>query len=448
MTNDMTKGNPLKLILSFAIPLLIGNFFQQLYNMADTFIVGRFVDVKALAAVGSIGSLSFLVLGFAMGITTGLSIPVSKYFGAKDEEGVKKAFAVSVIITVIISLILTVISVMFCYQILELLQTPSDIIQYAYEYIIVIFLGIMITMFYNLFNSIIRALGDSKTPLYFLIIACFINIGLDIIFIYNLKMGVFGAAFATIISQFVSVILCLIYIKNRLSILHFTKHHFVDIKKDVVDTFKFSLPMGFQFSIIAIGGIILQYTINNLGTTSVAAYTAANKIESIAIFVLASLGVTMSTYTAQNLGALKYQRIIDGVNVCIKLSLSISVVLGIGLFISSPHLIQLFVGNENQEVINLGASYFRISTPFYPVLALLFVFRNTLQGSGDSLTPTIAGVMELVMRAGIGILLSVPFGFFGISFANPMAWVGAIIPLTFMYYRFSKKINLKLKNMS
>lgn len=447
MTNDMTKGDPLKLILSFAIPLLIGNFFQQLYNMADTFIVGRFVDVKALAAVGSIGSLSFLVLGFAMGITTGLSIPVSKYFGAKDEERVKKAFAVSVIITVIISLILTIISVVFCYQILELLQTPSDIIQYAYEYIIVIFLGIMITMFYNLFNSIIRALGDSKTPLYFLIIACFINIGLDILFIYNFKLGVFGAAFATIISQFVSVILCLMYIKDRLGILHITKNHFIDIKKDIFDTFKFSLPMGFQFSIIAIGGIILQYTINNLGTTSVAAYTAANKIESIAIFVLASLGVTMSTYTAQNLGAKKYQRIIDGVKVCIKLSLSISIVLAFGLFISSPYLIQLFVGGENQEVINLGASYFRISTPLYPVLALLFIFRNTLQGSGDSLTPTIAGVMELVMRAGIGILLSVPFGFFGISFANPMAWVGAIIPLSFMYYRFNKKVNLTLKNL-
>ncbi len=445
MKNDMTTGNPLKLILSFAIPLLIGNFFQQLYNMADTFIVGRFVNVQALAAVGSIGSLSFLVLGFAMGITTGLAIPVSKYFGAKDAEGVKKAFAVSVIITVITSIILTIISVMFCYQILELLQTPTDIIQYAYNYIIVIFCGIIITMFYNLFNSIIRALGDSKTPLYFLIIACFINIGLDILLIYNFKMGVFGAAFATIISQFISVILCLIYIKNRLSILHFSKHHFIDIKKDIMNTFKFSIPMGFQFSIIAIGGIILQYTINNLGTTAVAAYTAANKIESIAIFVLASFGVTMSTYTAQNLGAEKYQRILEGIKVCVKLSLTISIILAITLFISSPYLIHLFVGSSNQEVIHLGALYFRISTSLYPILALLFIFRNTLQGSGDAITPTIAGIMELLMRAGIGILLSVPFGFFGISFANPMAWIGAIIPLSYMYYRFNKNLHIRIR---
>lgn len=446
MTNDMTKGKPLKLILSFAIPLLIGNFFQQLYNMADTFIVGRFVDVKALAALGSIGGLSFLILGFAMGITTGLSIPVSRYFGANNEKGVKKSFAVAIFITVIVSIFLTIISVLFCYPILILLQTPNDIIHYAYEYIVVIFAGITITMFYNLFNSIIRALGDSKTPLYFLIVACFINIGLDILFIYNFNMGVFGAAFATIISQAISVILCVIYIYKKLMILYIKKEHFKNIKENVFSTFRFALPMGFQFSLVAIGAIILQYTINNLGTSAVAAYTAAGKIESIAIFVLASFGITMSTYTAQNLGAKKYQRILDGVKTCFKLSLCVSIVLGIVLFMFAPYLISMFVGNHNQELIDLGSSYFRISTPVYPLLGVLFLLRNTLQGSGDSFTPTLAGIMELVMRAGVGIMLSVPYGFFGISFANPLAWIGAVIPLTVMYYRFTMKIKKEKTN--
>lgn len=444
MVNDMTKGNPLKLIIQFSIPLLIGNLFQQLYNMADTFIVGRFVNVEALAAVGSIGSLMFLVLGFAQGITTGLAIPVSKHYGAQDEEGVKRSFASAVLITLFVSLILMFLATTFCMDLLKLLNTPSEIIQYAYDYIIVIFSGIIVTMFYNLFNSMIRALGDSKTPLYFLIIACVINIVLDILLIYYFNLGVSGAAIATVISQLISVLLCMNYIYHKLEILHVSKLHFTNIGKEMIEDFKFAFPMGFQFSIVAIGAIVLQYTINNLGTTSVAAYTAAGKIESIAIFILASFGVTMSTYTAQNLGAKRYDRILLGVKQCIKLSISISIVLGIVLFIASPHLIHLFVGKDNMDVIELGASYFRISTPIYPFLAILFVFRNTLQGSGDSLTPTIAGMMELIMRAGIGILLSVPLGFFGISFANPLAWIGAVIPLSFMYRRFSKTVKEKL----
>ena len=439
VAKDMTKGKPLGLILSFTIPLLIGNLFQQLYSMADTFIVGRTIGVTALAAVGSTGSIMFLILGFAQGLTAGLAIPLAQKFGAKDEKGVRQSFLVSLLIAICVSIVLTVFSVVFCRLILETMRTPIEIIDQSESYLRVILAGLSASVAFNLLSNILRALGDSKTPLYFLVIACIMNIILDIVFIVVFKVGVAGAGFATIISQAFSAFACLVYIKRRLPILHFKREDLKVFNGFVMAHIRIAFPMAFQTSIIAIGALSIQITLNQLGANSVAAYTAAQKIDQLAILPLMSFGVTMATYTAQNFGAKLYQRIWDGVTTCIKLSLTFSVAIGIFLILFSPQLITLFVGPGQEDVIQLGRWYFITNSSMYFLLSLLFIYRYTLQGLGKSFIPTLAGIMELVMRMIAAIFLSQIFGFVGATMANPLAWLGAVIPLSYTYYSYKHK---------
>ena len=439
MAKDMTSGKPIKLIWNFTIPLLIGNLFQQLYNMADTFIVGRTIGVHALASVGSTGSIIFLILGFANGLSAGLAIPLAQRYGAKNYSGVKRSFYVSILISAMVAILLTILSMLFCRQILEIMQTPVEIIDGAYDYLMVIFAGIFSSIAFNLLSNIFRSIGDAKTPLYFLVIACIMNIILDVVFIAGFGMGVEGAGYATVLSQIFSALACILYIWKKIPILRLNSKDFVAESSDVKEHVRISFPMAFQSSIIAIGAIIIQITLNQLGATAVAAYTAAQKIDQVAILPMMSFGVTMATFVAQNYGAKKYDRIWRGVRDCIKLSLTFAISVGIILNVFSPIFIRAFVGVGHEEVVELGAIYFITNGTMYSLLSLLFIYRYTLQGVGKTFTPTVAGIMELCMRAFAAVVLSNLYGYTGATMANPLAWLGSLIPLMIAYYLFKNK---------
>lgn len=447
MTKDLTKGSPAKLIIAFTIPLILGNIFQQLYSMADTIIVGRTIGVNALAAVGATGSIMFLILGFAQGLTSGFSIVTAQKFGAEDYEGVRKSVASSAILSLIITVILTILSVILVRPILEIMDTPVEIIENAYKYIVIILYGIGASLIFNLLSNIIRALGDSRTPLLFLIGASILNIALDFILILNFSMGVAGAALATVISQIVASILCFEYMRKKMPILKMKKKHWKIDTNFMLEELRIGLPMAFQISIIAIGAMILQSTLNKLGPTSVAAFTAAQKIDNLAIQPLASFGITMATYVAQNYGANKIDRIRTGLRNCTIISVSFSIIVGILLIVTGKTIVGLFIGAEELEVIRLAHIYLLTNCSMYFVLALLFIFRNTLQGLGQSFIPTVAGIMELIMRSFAALVLADKLGFLGASIASPIAWVGATIPMIIACLLTFKKLKHEsLKN--
>lgn len=435
MTKDMTTGNASKLIMSFSIPLLIGNIFQQFYSMADTIIVGRALGVQALAAVGATGSLSFLILGFVIGLTSGFSITTAQRFGAADEDGLRKSVTSSIYLCIILTLIATVISVIFTRPILILMQTPADIIDDSYLYIVIIFAGIFSTVFYNMISSILRALGDSKTPLYFLIVSSVLNIVLDIWFILSFGMGVEGAAYATVISQTVSGILCLLYTVKKYPILHLKKEDWAWDKNMAVSQLGIGLPMALQFSITAIGCMVLQGAINAFGSDTVAAYTAASKVEQIATQPMGTFGVTMATYCGQNLGAQRPDRIREGVFKCTVISMIFCVIGAFIVIFAGQPFVSLFVTGDQPVVMQQAQIYLNTIAVFFPALGLLFIYRNVLQGVGSSFVPMMAGVAEMVMRCLVAFTLSKPLGYFGVCLASPAAWIGAAIPLMIAYFK-------------
>lgn len=434
MTKSMTSGNPAKLLLLFALPVIFGNMFQQLYSIVDTIIVGRALGVHALAAVGCTGSITFLVLGFVNGFTQGLAIITSQRFGAEDEEGVKNSFAASILLSISVVIIMTIAAMLLANTILQALKTPDDIIHDAYIYLQINFFGIFAPVFFNMFSSMIRALGDSKRPLYFLITACFINIILDLIFVCIFHMGVAGAAWATIIAQSIAALFCLFHIKKHIPQLQLEKRHFQTVGNEWKEHLVFGLPMAFQMSIIAIGSMILQSALNSLGAISVAAYTAAQKIDSIATMPLSSFGAAISTYTAQNYGAGKIERIKKGVFQCILLSVGFSIFMGILNVTAGGQMASVFVGNGEKEVLELAKQYLIINGVSYWILSLLFIYRLTLQGLGQSIIPTVTGIMELVMRILGAWVLVQQFGFAGAAASNPLAWVGGCLPGLVAYY--------------
>ena len=440
MTRNLTAGHPAKVIFLFTIPLLIGNLFQQLYSMADTLIVGRTISVNALAAVGCTGSIVFLIIGFAQGVTSGFSIITAQRFGAGDEPAVRRSFAVSIVLSAAVTSILMIISIISARPMLELMRTPPEIMEDAYSYIIVIYFGIFACVLFNLLFNVIRSLGDSRTPLVFLVAACILNIMLDFVFILSFHMGVAGAAWATILAQLVSGGLCILFIIKKFPVLMLSKADWRITKDDIWSHIRVGLPMGFQSSIIAIGAILLQAALNNLGATSVAAYTAASKIDQFATMPMMSFGMSMATFAAQNYGAKDFGRIRQGVRQCCMMSVAFSVVIGIVNILFGRYLTGVFVGAE-PEVEALAQIFLNINGAMYFVLALLFVYRYTLQGLGQSMIPTIAGVVELCMRTFAAVVLAQYIGFAGACLANPFAWIGACVPLGIAYYRLIKKIS-------
>ncbi|MCL2208727.1 MAG: MATE family efflux transporter [Treponema sp.] len=441
MVKNLTVGNPLTVILVFTIPLFFGNLFQQSYNIFDTYIVGRTIGLGALASVGSTGSINFLILGFINGFGIGAAVITSQRFGAGDIKGVKKSFAATIIISIGLAVVLTFISVLSARPLLEFLQTPAEIIDNAHIYIITIFWGIPTAMFFNLFANILRAVGDSRTPLYFLGIACILNILLDLFFILVLKKGLRAVALATVISQFAAGSLCLVFIIKKMPILHITSAEWRIDLKEITSHLKIALPVGFQMSIIAIGSITVTYALNQLGTSAVTAFTAANRIDVIAFMLLMSFGGAMTTYTAQNYGARQIGRIRKGIAQVSIIAVIYCVTIALVFLFSGYFFPGIFLGWDSIEILSMAHTYLIINSSFYILLAMLFIIRQSLLGLGDSVTPTIAGIMELVMRIFAAIILGRAVGFTGICWANPLAWAGALVPLVIAFVIRMKKLN-------
>ena len=441
LTKDMTTGNPVKLILVFSIPLLIGNIFQQFYSMVDTIIVGRFVGVDALAAVGSTGSMGFLINGFVVGLSSGFCVLVSQRFGAKDEEGLKKATSSALVLSLMTAIIVTIISMVSARPLLNLMNTPENIINDAYTYIIIIYAGTIATVAYNILASILRALGDSKTPLYFLIIASILNIVLDIVFIVNFNMGVAGAAYATIISQAVSSILCLIYTYKRYKILRLKKEDFKVKKRVYIKHLKIGIPMALQFSITALGIMTVQGALNVFGSKVIAAYTVASKVLQIVMQPAITFGVTMATYCGQNLGARNYGRIKEGVKKCTQISIVTSIIAGLILVFGAKFFVGLFINNPDVAILAYAQECLNYAAIFFIPLGLIFIYRNALQGMGESFVPMMAGAFELIARAIVAFTLPSFIGYTGICLSDPIAWLAAAIPLGLYYYKKMKSID-------
>lgn len=441
--NDLTKGSPLKLIFWFTIPLLIGNIFQQFYSLSDTLIVGQTLGVKALAAVGSTGSVQFLIIGFAQGLTAGLSILTAQHFGAKDYQGVRRSFAISIVVSLIVGLILTVISMVLVDHILVLMQTPADIMADARTFLQIMLGGMLAPIGFNLLSNIIRALGDSRTPLWFLIISSIINIGLELLFILVFKWGIAGASWATILAQLIATLMCVVYIILRVPVLHIGWRHFNLSMAEVKTHLNVGLPMAFQMSIIAIGTIVLQSALNSLGTNSVAATTAAQKIDQLATQPLMSFGVTMATFAAQNYGAHQYERIVQGVKQTMWLSGGFSVAAGVIEIIWGKQLVALFVGHGDVAVLNLSQTYFNVIGSTYILLSMLFIMRNTLQGLGRSAIPTLAGAAELFMRVFAALILVRLLAYPGACMSEPLAWLGSCAVLLPAYVKAVHELRLR-----
>ena len=442
---DMTKGSPLKLLLLFSLPVLLGNVFQQLYNMVDTIIVGRYLGYQALAAVGTTGSLNFLVLGFANGLTSGFAVLVAQRFGAKDEEGLKKAEASAVALSAGFTVVITLLALLTAKPLLRLIHTPEDIIGDAATYISIIYTGIAATMMYNLLACFLRAVGDSRSPLYFLIISSLLNIVLDIVLIRYAHMGVAGAAWATVISQLVSGVCCLFYIRKKYPILHMSKKDFYAPVSMYRKHLNIGLPMAFQFCITAIGTVVVQGALNLFGTAKIAAFTAACKAEQLVTQPALTFGVAMANYAGQNMGAGRTDRIKEGVAKCTMLTLICAVIsMGI-LFLLGEPITKLFMTSEEmdavviEEILASAQLYLRQAAIFFPFLNMIFVYRNVLQGIGRSFMPLMGGVFELITRVAASYLLPGMIGYRGICLAGPLAWISAAVPLGIAYYYMRKR---------
>ncbi|SBV90530.1 conserved membrane hypothetical protein [uncultured delta proteobacterium] len=434
MAKSLTTGTPAKLILKFALPLLAGNLFQQIYNMADTLIVGRTLGVHALGSVGSTGSLMFLIIGFIQGMSSGFAIVTAQYFGAKRLADVRMSFCVSIALAAVVGVILTTVSYTYAYDILRMMRTPPEIIDGAHTYIGTIYLGLGAFIMFNLLAGTILALGDSKTPLLFLVIACVLNIILDFTFIVGFGWGIAGASRATVLAQSVSALLCAWYLIKKQPALLLRKKDWRRVTLRALGrSARIGLPMGFQASVIAVGTIILQWALNSLGPIAVASCAVAQKIDIVGILPLMSFGLAMATYTGQNYGAGEIGRIRKGVRQCAAISLSFSVLAGITVICGGKYLAALFVGPDQPEVMANAQTYLTFTGSMYWVLALLFIFRYTLQGLGQSIVPTIAGFMELAMRAVGAFVLLEAYGFSGVCAAVPLAWVGSCAPLAVAY---------------
>ena len=432
MTKDMTRGRPLSLILSFCIPMVLGNILQQFYNMADTIIVGRCISSDALAALGSTGSVCFLVIGFATGLCTGLSIPVAQRYGAGDHKGMRSCMINAVYIAAVVSVVLTVLTMIFCRPLLVLMQTPADIIDDAHSYLFVMFAGLSATILYNLLAGFLRAMGDSKTPLAFLALSSVLNIGLDFAMILLFDLGVMGAGLATVIAQGISAILCLVYMHRHYAILAFEKDEFAFRPDCCRQLCSISFPMACQFSITAIGSIILQSSINSFGPAVIASVTAAQKIQTIVLGPMESLGITMATYCGQNLGAGRLDRIRAGLKSSIRVGLVYACAACAFSFFLGKFFVYGFVSSEEADfsvILEHAAYYLRVTGLFYPILAVLFILRNALQGMGYSFLPMSAGIVELVARVfAVGVLVKAT-GYLGVCLASPAAWIAADILL-------------------
>ena len=445
MTKDLTSGNPLKVILLFTLPLTLGNLFQQFYALADTIIVGRFCGVSALASVGATGSVNYLILGFVIGVCNGFAIPIAQLFGARDYKDLRRHVANAAWLCIAGSVVLTVATVALTRPMMELMQTPDDIIDGAVIYIGWIFAGIPFIFLYNMVAAIMRALGDSKTPLYFLVLTSALNIGLDILFIVPFKMGVFGAALATDVSQVISGVLSFIYLCRKFAVLKMEKGDMAYSKKACGRLLGIGIPMGLQCSITAIGSVILQWAVNGLGSSAVAAITAAGKTQNLLTVPMESIGTAMATYAGQNLGASRMDRVRKGVNSSLLVVLVYGVASAVILHFADIYIMSLFLDTAKElDIVAMGREYLFWNSVFYVPLGALIVWRYTIQGLGFSTLAMMAGVAEMVARTVVAIALVPVLGYFGAELSNPAAWAAACVFLYPAYIWTCRQLDNRL----
>ncbi|MFV0342839.1 MAG: MATE family efflux transporter [Anaerocolumna sp.] len=423
LTHDMTIGNPTSLLLKFSVPMLIGNLFQQLYNMADAVVVGNYVGKDALAAVGTTGPITFFIFALALGLSAGISIIISQYFGAKDEENVKKGFATAAYTVIGACIIMGVLGFLFSRQLLQLLNTPENIIDQSITYLRITSLGIVFIGAYNGMASILRALGDSLSPLYFLIVACLMNIVLDLIFVIYFNMGVAGVAYATITSQFVAAIGCIIYSIKKVKILNMPLKQFVPDKEIFKKCIRLGIPVAIQNSFVSLSTMALQSVINGYGETIMAAATAASRVEQLILQPGMSIGAAVAAYTGQNIGAGKIERVKQGFKSSSKIIIIFSLIMLPMIYFGGGFIMDLFTSTDDLDVMEIGIQALRVPCFFYSFVGMIFVTRNVLSGAGDVKIPMVMGLTEVVCRVLFANILSSVIGFHGIWWATGLTWL-------------------------
>ena len=443
MERDMTKGSPMRLILGFAVPLLFGLLFQQFYSMVDTIIVGHYLGVEALAAVGATGSVNFLIIGFCMGVCNGFAIPIAQEFGAGHEENMRRFIGNCVRLSVIFAVVITIAVVVLCRPILQAMRTPDNIIDGSYAYIVVIFAGIPVTFLYNMTAAVIRSLGDSRTPVIFLIMSAVLNIFLDLLCILVFHMGISGAAVATVVSQAAAGLCCLIYMKKKFAILELSKEEWRWNRNYVLKLCNMGIPMGLQYSLTAIGSVILQSSVNGIGSDAVAAVTAGSKLSMLMVCPFDAMGSTMATYGGQNMGAGHLERIDKGLKSCTILGLVYSLAAVGIVYGAGRSLLLLFLDASESEILGNALYYVMRNMWFYFPLALVNIVRFLIQGMGFSRLAVFAGAFEMLARGLAGFILVPVFGFPAVCFANPLAWIFAdlfLIPAFFYVRKKTRKL--------
>ena len=461
MEVDMTKGNPFPIILKFMIPLFIGNVFQQLYNMADTIIVGRFVGSDALAAVGATGNIMFLVLGFSQGLCTGFTVLTAQAFGAQNYKRVKRSVANGILLALIVVLTVTLLSVSLMNPLLHLMNTPANIFRDSLTYITIICLGTVASVFYNLFSAFLRAIGNSRVPLYFLVFSACINVVLDLLFIIVGKMGVAGAAWATNISQGLSALLCLFYIRFKANVLWPELNDWRINRTDTQHQMAVGIPMAFQFAITASGTMIMQSAINLFGSTAVAAYTAANKLHNVMTQEMIAMGQAIATYCGQNYGYGDSDRINKGIKASVVIEIIYSIISAIACNLFLRPVMALFFASSGPADTSQGAAaaldtislmmpwartYIHIVTVFYIPLSFIFIFRNAMQGCGHGFLPMMGGVVEFFARLVVAVIAMSTMSFPLAVFCDPAAWITAGAFTAFAYLRVIKTVRRELTN--
>lgn len=440
--HDMTSGSPMKMILSFTFPIFIGNVFQQFYNMADAVIVGKFVGTKALAAVGSTGTIMFLIYGFVVGMTAGFTVLTAQKFGAGDMRAMRQTVAGASILSLIVGVILTAVFMILMKPWLMAMNTPEDIFADAYAYIMIVSAGILAQMLYNLLASVLRALGNSKVPLYFLILSALLNIVLDLVLIIVFHMGAAGAAVATVVSQGVSGLLCLVYIVKCVPVLRMSRDDWRPSGHLLKTQMRIGIPMALQYSITAIGTMMVQSSLNILGSTLVAAYTAAGKIEQVVSQAYVALGTTLATYSAQNIGAGDVPRIRRGFRATTWIGVIYSFAAAALVMTVGKYMTYLFVSEDVELIMDSVDLYLKCAGSLFIPLAIVNIYRNGIQGLGYGLLPMMAGVAELVGRGVMSVIAAQQKSYLGVCLASPAAWVLAAALLIGMYF-YVIKIDLK-----
>lgn len=439
MERNLTTGTPWKVIAKFSLPVIGGNLFQLFYTLADTIIVGKTLGAGALAAVGATATIVYFELCFIQGFTGGFGILLGQAFGEKSDRKMRESAAASTVLSVLCTLFLTVVLCALVHPILKWMNTPQDIYQRTYDYLFIIFLGSGATVFYNLISNMLRALGDSRTPLYFLIISSLLNVALDIIFIIPLGMGVGGAAWATVLAQLISAVLCIWYAGKKFELLRITRDLFRPRRDALIRHIRIGFPMGFQMSVMCIGQLAMQAAVNHIGTDAIAGYTAASKVDQLAVLVDNAVGIAVANYVAQNFGARCWKRIRVGVTSCFLMLSGLNILMGAVLLLGKSFVVPMFVNNPTPEIIRYSDQYLWMIVPFYLFLGALLVYRTAIQSMGNTWAPFGACIIELIARVACASVVSAYLGYKAICFASPFAWITALIWLIPIYFCYELK---------